>query len=180
MRTVLAGDWELLTDVHEAAVHLADIGRHWGRVLSALGRERHAHALVARLLATPDEQRQQCDRGRRQLGHASRASPAPMSRVVGNHPWSRDALRTALISEEARQVHGALIAGLPFTPSARPRRCSFGDQPTYGSPSAAALLATKPVGIVRLGHATAIFTTAAHLPGTGRTASARPLPFLLR
>ncbi|MEU8432883.1 hypothetical protein AB0F18_08190 [Streptomyces sp. NPDC029216] len=73
-------------------------------------------------------------------------------------PGLADALGTALISRTARQAHGALIAGLPFTPPPKTRRHPFGDPPAYDSASAAALLAAKPVGVARLGHATAIFS----------------------
>ncbi|MEU8432884.1 HEAT repeat domain-containing protein [Streptomyces sp. NPDC029216] len=46
-------DRALLTDAREAALHLADVGPLWGRVLYGLGRERHCAALVARLLGDP-------------------------------------------------------------------------------------------------------------------------------
>ncbi len=156
-------DTALLTDAREAGLHLADIGHLWGRVLYGLGRERHTYALVARLLADP------ATRGigaglAREACHNWRAAPVTLLPLLNGYrgqetaPGLADALRTALISEAARQTHGALIAGLPFTPSPKPRRSPFGDPPVYDSASAAALLATKPVGIVRLRHATAIFS----------------------
>ncbi|MER6443687.1 HEAT repeat domain-containing protein [Streptomyces venezuelae] len=157
-------DRALLTDAREAALHLADAGQLWGRVLYGLGRERQAYALVAGLLAHPATR----DIGAglaREACHRWRAAPVTLLPLLVRYggqesaPGLADALRTALISEAARQAHGPLIAGLPFAPSPRPRRCPCGDPPVYDSASAAALLAAKPVGIKRLGHAIAIFGT---------------------
>ncbi|MEW2418113.1 HEAT repeat domain-containing protein [Streptomyces sp. NPDC046866] len=156
-------DAALVAESREAALHLTDIGHLWGHVLYGLGRERHAYVLVARLLADPTT------RGigaglAREACHIWRAAPVTLLPLLlryrdqGTTAGLEEALGTALISETARQVHGALIAELPFTPSPKPRRSLFGDPPTYDSASAAALLAGKPVGIVRLGHATAIFS----------------------
>ncbi|MEW2586143.1 HEAT repeat domain-containing protein [Streptomyces virginiae] len=156
-------DAALLTESREAALHLTDLGHLWGRVLYGLGRERHTHALVARLLAEPTTR----DIGAglaREACHYWRAAPITLLpllvqyRAQGTTSELEKALRTALISETARQVHVALIAELPFTPSPKPRRFPFADPPTYDSASAAALLATKPVGVIRLPHATAIFS----------------------
>ncbi|MFI1176639.1 HEAT repeat domain-containing protein [Streptomyces melanogenes] len=156
-------DAALLTDAREAALHLADIGHLWGWVLYRLGRERHTYALVARLLADPATR----DIGAglaREACHNWRAAPVTLLPLLIRYhgqettPGIADALRTASISEAARRTHGALIAGLPFTPSPQPRRSPSANPPVYDSASAAALLATKPVGIARLKHATAIFS----------------------
>ncbi|MDJ0386376.1 HEAT repeat domain-containing protein [Streptomyces sp. G-G2] len=156
-------DTALLTDAREAALHLADIGHLWGHVLCRLGREQHAYALVARLLADPTTR----DIGAglaREACHQRRAAPvALLPLLIRYHdqettPGLEDALRTALISEEARQVHRHLVTELPFTPPPQPRRSPFGNPPAYDSTSAAAHLATKPMNIGRLGHVTAIFS----------------------
>ncbi|MGI5424662.1 HEAT repeat domain-containing protein [Streptomyces sp. CA-179760] len=156
-------DRALLTDAREAAVHLADIGHLWGRVLHGSGRERHAYALVARLLT--DLTTRETGAGlAREACHKWRAAPVTLLPLLIRYdgqestPSLSAALKTALISGAARRRHRALIAGIPFAPSSEPHRSPFGNQPVYDSPSAAALLATKPVGIVRLGHATAIFS----------------------
>ncbi|MFI9202818.1 HEAT repeat domain-containing protein [Streptomyces sp. NPDC053048] len=156
-------DAALLTDAREAALHLADIGHLWGRMLYGLGREQHIYALVTRLLAEPATRDIGAELAR-EACHNWRAAPVTLLPLLIRHrdqgatPCLEDALRTALISETARRTHGALIAGLPFTPSPTTHRSPFGNPPVYDSASAAALLATRPVGIVRLRHATAIFS----------------------
>ncbi|MFF5447229.1 HEAT repeat domain-containing protein [Streptomyces sp. NPDC012888] len=159
-------DTALLSDAREAALHLEDLACRWGRVLYGLGRERHAYALVARLLADP------ATRGlgaglARTACHAWRAAPVALLPLLVRYgggrdtdPGLADALRTALLSAEARRTHAALLTRLPYgspAPGPRPRRCPCADPPAYDSGSAAALLAAKPVGIGRLRHATAVF-----------------------
>ncbi|MGT2526109.1 HEAT repeat domain-containing protein [Streptomyces nojiriensis] len=167
LRAAPPGQWPALdtalhTDAREAALHLADVGRLWGLVLCGLSRDQYAHALVARLLADPTTRNIGAGLAR-EACHTLRAAPVALLPLLiryrdqENTPELEDALRTALISEAARQVHGAVVARLPFPPPPKPRRSPFGDQPTYDGPSAAALLATKPVGVTRLRHATAIF-----------------------
>ncbi|MGW6914370.1 HEAT repeat domain-containing protein [Kitasatospora sp. NPDC054939] len=156
-------DAALLADAREAALHLPDLGRRWGRVLCEVGRERHLYSLAARLLADPATR----DAGAglaREACHHRRAAPVVLLPLLARHyrrhpgPALADALTTALISRAARRTHAVIVAGLPFAPPPPPPRPPFGDQPAYDSDTAAALLAAKPVGIARLRHATAVFT----------------------
>ncbi|MFI1867279.1 hypothetical protein [Streptomyces jumonjinensis] len=167
LRAAPPGQWPaldaaLLADARDAARHAEDIGRAWGRVLHRLGRERHTYALVARLLADPATR----DTGAalaREACHDWRAAPVELLPLLVRHsgrevgPRLAEALTTASISKAAMRVHGALAATVPFTPYPATRRSRSGPSPSYDGPSAAAVLAAKPVGISRLGHAPEIF-----------------------
>ncbi|MGW7642622.1 HEAT repeat domain-containing protein [Streptomyces bobili] len=154
-------DAALLDDVREAAHHLDDIGHMWGRTLYALRREHDTYALVTRLLTEPATQDIGAELARAAC-HDWRAAPVRLLPLLVRHcgegvtPALGLALTTASISEAAMRTHGSLLAGLPFTPSPRARRIPS-TTTAYDSPSAAALLATKPVGVTRLAHASAIF-----------------------
>ncbi|WP_381791364.1 hypothetical protein [Streptomyces niveus] len=154
-------DGALLVEALEAARHLDDTGRRWGRVLYGLGREQHAYALVARLLDDPATR----DIGAglaREACHDWRAAPVellpPLVRHCGQgiSPAMADALTTVSISEAAMRAHGALMATIPFTPYPRARRPS-GSPPPYDSATAAAVLRARPVDTGRLRHAPEIF-----------------------
>ncbi|WP_330298473.1 hypothetical protein [Streptomyces sp. NBC_00503] len=155
-------DTALLADALEASRHLDGVGWRWGRVLCGMGREDHAYALVARLVADPAAR----DIGAglaRETCHNLRAAPVVLLPLLVRHcgegisPAMAEALTTASISEAAMRTHGALIAELPFTPYPRDRRPSGSPRPSYDSATAAAVLQAKPVGIGRLRHAPEIF-----------------------
>ncbi|MCX3058331.1 HEAT repeat domain-containing protein [Streptomyces beihaiensis] len=154
-------DTALLSDVREAAHHLEDIGRIWGRTLYGLRREHDTYALVARLLADPATRDIGADLAR-EACHDWRAAPVRLLPLLVQHggrtltPSLGAALTTASISEAAKRTHRALLAEVPCTPFPQARRMPPAG-PSYDSASAAALLATKPVGIARLTHAPEIF-----------------------
>ncbi|MFJ3619371.1 HEAT repeat domain-containing protein [Streptomyces iakyrus] len=154
-------DAALLSDVREAAHHLRDIGRIWGQVLYGLRREHATYALVARLLAAPATRDIGADLAR-EACHDWRAAPMRLLPLLARHrgqrltPALHKALATASISEAAMRTHGALLSEVPCTPSTRARRIPS-TTTAYDSASAAALLAAKPVGTVRLARASEIF-----------------------
>ncbi|MFC9606697.1 hypothetical protein ACFTTN_24970 [Streptomyces niveus] len=154
-------DGALLAEAREAARHLDDAGRRWGWVLYGLGREQHAYALVARLLADPATRDIGADLAR-EACHDWRAAPVellpPLVRHCGQgiSPAMAGALTTASISAAAMRAHGALMATIPFTPYPRARRTS-GNPPPYDSATAAAILRARPVDTGRLRHAPEIF-----------------------
>ncbi|MFG3587527.1 HEAT repeat domain-containing protein [Streptomyces sp. NPDC047990] len=166
LRAVPATRWHrldtaLLDDVREAAHHLDDLGRLWGLALYGLGREHETYALVARLLADPATRDIGADLAR-EACHDWRAAPVRLLPLLVRHRGRRvtpaldAALATAAISRAASRTHGSLLAEVPFAPSPRARQPA--SAPTaYDSTAAAALLATKPVGITRLAHAREIF-----------------------
>ncbi|MFH0178021.1 hypothetical protein ACIA6D_36575 [Streptomyces cacaoi] len=155
-------DMALLADAREAARHLRSVGRRWGSVLFRLGRERHTYALAARLLAGPDCSDVGAELAR-EACHGWRAAAVELLPLLVRHcgqvvsPAAAKALTTASISEAAMRTHGALAATVPFTPYPKVRRSSGSPPPSFSSPSAAALLAARPVGIGRLAHAPEIF-----------------------
>lgn len=155
-------DAALLNDVREAAHHLGDIGRIWGQVLYGLRREHDTYALVARLLATPATRDIGADLAR-EACHDWRAAPIrllpTLARYHGQSPTPAlgTALATASISEAAKRTHRALLTEVPCTPSSPRARRIPSTTTAYDSASAAALLAAKPVGIVRLVRASEIF-----------------------
>ncbi|WP_431683555.1 hypothetical protein [Kitasatospora sp. KL5] len=131
-------------------------------MLYALGREHHAYAVTAALLAEPGT-REAGAAMAREACHNWRAAPVQLlpllilhsGRTVG--PAMAKALRTASISRSAMQVHGSLAATVALTPYPRPRCPRQHARPTYSSTSAAALLAAKPVGVARLSDAPEVF-----------------------
>ncbi|MBT2453109.1 hypothetical protein J7F03_40050 [Streptomyces sp. ISL-43] len=159
-------DAALFADAREAALHLADAGERWGRVLSGLGRERHTYQVVAGLLADP---------GTRDVGaglaraacHAWRAAPVELLPLLVRHCGQAsgqgigramaEALTTASISERAMSEHGDLMAAIEFAPRPRSREPRCGATPSYDAVSAAELLSAKPVGTARLSCAPEIF-----------------------
>ncbi|MEU7337905.1 HEAT repeat domain-containing protein [Streptomyces sp. NPDC007074] len=155
-------DTALLDDVREAAHHLDDLGRIWGQALYGLGREHETYTLVARLLADPATRDIGADLAR-EACHDWRAAPVRLLPLLVRHrgqgatPALDAALATASISRAASRAHGSLLAEVPFAPSPRARQTAS-TSTAYDSAAAAALLATKPVGVVRLAHARALFT----------------------
>ncbi|MGW6705430.1 hypothetical protein ACWGDE_11135 [Streptomyces sp. NPDC054956] len=155
-------DAALLADAREAAIHLADAGERWGRVLSAPDRERHAYETAARLLTAPATR----DIGAqlaRAACHAWRAAPVELLPLLVRHrgreisPAVADALTTASISERAMREHGGLLAEIGFPPYPRARAPRHAGTRSYDAGSAAELLAAKPVGIGRLRDAPEVF-----------------------
>ncbi|MFG2487591.1 hypothetical protein ACGFSI_33155 [Streptomyces virginiae] len=155
-------DRALLADAREASRHLDGVGWRWGRVLYGLGRERHAYALVARLLSDPATG----DIGAglaREACHDWRAAPVELLPLLVRHCGRNissamaKALTTASISEAAMHTHGALVAEIPFTPYPKARRPSGSPTPSYDSTTAAAVLQAKPVDTGRLHRAPEIF-----------------------
>lgn len=156
-------DAALLADAGEAAGHLDDLGQRWEGVLRRREREHHAYAVAAQLLAHPGTRDVGADLARHAC-HDWRAAAVELLPLLVHHggpepsPAVARALTTASISEAARRVHGALVAGAPFTPYRGVRRPRCGaPQPPYDHTSAAALLAGRPVGIARLRDATEVF-----------------------
>lgn len=154
-------DTALLDDVREAAHHLDDLGRSWGQALYGLGREHETYTLVARLLADPATRDIGADLAR-EACHDWRAAPVRLLPLLVGHRGQRAtpaldaALATASISRAASRRHGRLLAEVPFAPSRRASQTESAST-AYDSTAAAALLATKPVGVVRLAHAREIF-----------------------
>ncbi|MFJ7209155.1 HEAT repeat domain-containing protein [Streptomyces sp. NPDC098789] len=163
-------DRALLADAREAAIHLDRVGRRWGRVLCGLGRERHVHALVARLLGDPTTR----DIGAgvaREACHHWRAAPIALLPLLVRHcgpevsPAMAKALTTASVSRAAMRAHGALFATVAVTPYPRPRHLfgsssptrSQAQRPTYDSATAGAVLRAKPVDTGRLHRAPELF-----------------------
>ncbi|MFD7027757.1 hypothetical protein ACFWAR_06980 [Streptomyces sp. NPDC059917] len=159
-------DGALLADAGAAAIHLDGVGGRWGRVLCGLGRERHVHALTARLLRDPVTR----DIGAglaREACHTWRAAPVALLPLLVRHcgpdvsPAMAEALTTASVSRAAMRAHGALFATVAVTPYPRPRHL-FGSSsppqgPVYDSATAAAILRAKPVDTGRLRHAPELF-----------------------
>ncbi|MET3985277.1 hypothetical protein [Streptomyces sp. PvR034] len=159
-------DGALLADAREATIHLDGVGWRWGQVLCGSGRERHVHALVARLLS--DAATRDIGAGlAREACHHWRAAPVELLPLLVRHcgpevsPAMAKALTTASVSRAAMRAHGALFATVPVTPYPRPRHLFGSSSPTqgstYDSATAAAVLRAKPVGIGRLRHAPELF-----------------------
>ncbi|MCX5265589.1 HEAT repeat domain-containing protein [Streptomyces sp. NBC_00199] len=154
-------DDALLDDAQEAAHHLGDAGRIWGEALYGLGREHDAYTLVARLLDDPGTRDIGADLAR-EACHDWRIAPVRLLPLLVRHhsqkatPALGRALTTAMISEAAMRIHGALVAAVPVTPTTRARRVPS-TATAYDSASAAALLAARPVGVTRLARAPEIF-----------------------
>lgn len=157
-------DAALLADAGEAGVHLgmSDAGERWGRLLSALGRERQAYDVVAQLQGDPATR----DIGAglaRAACHAWRAAPVELLPLLVRHrgrdagPAVDEALATASISERAMSRYGELLTAIGIRPNPRARAPRCGSAPSYDAASAAEVLAARPVGLGRLRHAPEVF-----------------------
>ncbi|SMF46157.1 HEAT repeat-containing protein [Streptomyces sp. Amel2xC10] len=156
-------DAALMADAGEAALHLEDAGRLWGRALHRLAREQHAYDIAARLLANPGTRRMGAELAR-EACHIWRAAPVALLPLLVRHqsretetaPDLDKAVATALLSETARRTHRSLLTGVP--PSVPPPAAVAAPAPLTAA-SAALLLAARPVGIIRLRRAGDIFGT---------------------